>query len=287
MDVKALWQVFNVTPSAQPDPDKSLMNHKRLGVPAVAFDRIAKMLYWKLCFPESITVVPPLLQIVSGPFRGMRYTSRSNGSYHSCKVLGTYEKELHAVIESIQRQRYDTLVDIGAAEGYYAVGLAVTSAIGRVVAFEAEQRGRSLLAEIATRNSLTIPIDIRGRCEPNDLINVLEHSGRTLIICDVEGYEAVLLEPDLIPRLRDVSIIVELHEFASRGIGELLKERFFPSHAISEIASAPRTWADFPGKSRTSQLLPRKLALRAMNEGRAQLMAWLWMVPTAHRNAEP
>ena len=256
-----------------------------MGVSVAPFDRIAKIVYWKLCFPESITVVPPLLQIVSGPFTGMRYTSRSNGSFHSCKILGTYEKELHPIITSIQVQRFDTLVDVGSAEGYYAVGLAATSEVGRVVAFEAEQKGRSLLADIATRNSLTIPIDIRGKCEPNDLLSVLECSGRTLIICDVEGYEAVLLDPRLIPRLREVSIIVELHEFARRGVGDLLRERFTPSHSISQIVSAPRTWKDFPRKSLTSQILPRKLALRAMNEGRRQTMTWLWMVPKEREHA--
>lgn len=247
------------------------------------FRRVAKFLYWKLCFPESVKLVPPALQIVSGPFKGMRYTSRSHASYHSCKVLGTYEKELHDIIASIQTQHYDTLVDIGAAEGYYAVGLAATSPIGSIIAFEAEARGRSILAEIANRNSLKTLIDLRGRCEPDDLTNVLKSSGRTLIICDVEGYEAILLDPELVIRLRETWIIVELHEFVRRGIGKLIRERFSPSHAISEIVGTPRTWKDFPQKSLTSRLLPRTLAIQAMNEGRAETMAWFWMVP----NEEP
>jgi hypothetical protein len=243
--------------------------------------RIAKVLYWKLCFPESVRLVPPRLQIVSGPFKGMRYIGSSYGSYHSCKLLGTYEKELHSAIASIEARHYDTLVDIGAAEGYYAVGLASTLAARRIVAFEEEERGRTLLAELAKRNSLKTPIDLRGRCEIDDLTKLLASSGKTLIICDVEGYEAVLLNPVLIDRLRETSVIVELHDCTCRGIGRLIRDRFAPSHAICEIAGEPRTWADFPQKSLMSRLLPRKLAIRAMNEGRPETMDWLWMVPNA------
>lgn len=243
--------------------------------------RIAKVLYWKLCFPESVRLVPPRLQIVSGPFKGMRYIGSSYGSYHSCKLLGTYEKELHSAIASIEARHYDTLVDIGAAEGYYAVGLASTLAARRIVAFEEEERGRTLLAELAKRNSLKTPIDLRGRCEIDDLTKLLASSGKTLIICDVEGYEAVLLNPVLIDRLRETSVIVELHEGAYRGIGRLIRNRFAASHTICGIAGEPRTWSDFPQKNLISRLLPRRLAIRAMNEGRPGTMDWLWMIPNA------
>lgn len=249
------------------------------------FGRVAKLMFWKLCFPESVQVLPPALQIVSGPFKGMRYTTRSHGSYHSCKVLGTYEKELHDVIASIQAHHYDTLIDIGAAEGYYAVGLAATSVIDRIIAFEAAEKGRLLLTEIAKWNAVKTPLDLLGRCEIEDLTSALASSGNTLIICDVEGYEAVLLDPELVTGLREASIMVELHEFARRGIGNLIRDRFASSHMISEIVGTPRTWEDFPQKRLTSRIMPRKLAVRAMNEGRAESMTWLWMVPNA--NAMP
>jgi len=209
----------------------------------------------------------------------MRYISRSCGSYHSCKLLGTYEKELHPAIASIATYHYDTLVDIGAAEGYYAVGLASTLAVERIVAFEEEERGRTLLAELAKRNSLKTPVDLKGRCEIDDLTQLLASSGHTLIICDVEGYEGVLLDPAVIDKLRETSIIVELHESACAGIGRTIRNRFALSHSISEIVAEPRTWADFPQKSFLSRLLPRALAVQAMNEGRLEIMDWLWMVP--------
>jgi hypothetical protein len=83
-----------------------------------ALKGIAKLLYWKLCFPETIGIVPPALQVMSGPFQGIRYTRRAQGSSISPKIVGTYEKELYDVIRSIQADGFDTVIDIGAAEGY-------------------------------------------------------------------------------------------------------------------------------------------------------------------------
>jgi tRNA G46 methylase TrmB len=147
----------------------------------------AKLLYWKLCFPSFIELIPPRLRIVSGPFRGMRYNLVACGSAHSAKLLGTYEKELHAIIDEILAERFEEIIDIGAAEGYYAVGLALSSpSPRRVIAFEAQEQGRQLLQELAAGNSLK-NVDIRGACDVMGLEQALAGGRPKLIICDVEG----------------------------------------------------------------------------------------------------
>jgi hypothetical protein len=248
--------------------------------------RTAKLVFWKMCFPGRISLFPAGVRIVSGPFQGLRYSVQSQGSYHSCKILGTYEKELHSIINSIQAAEYDTLIDIGAAEGYYAIGLACTSSIKNVIAFEAEQKGQALMTEIAKKNKLKTPIDVRGRCEMADLQLLLETSGLTIIICDVEGYEAGLLDPSLVAGLRRVSMLVEIHDSMRPGTGDLLKRRFQSTHSVASVCTAPRTWEDFPEKTVLSRSLPRALTVRAMNEGRASQMSWFWMVP-ANNGAVP
>lgn len=62
--------------------------------------------------------------ILSGPFKGLMYPRESVGSAWAPKLLGTYESELSPTIERIVSGGYRSVVDIGAAEGYYAVGLA-------------------------------------------------------------------------------------------------------------------------------------------------------------------
>ncbi len=63
--------------------------------------------------------------VQGGPFAGMAYLHRSLDGPLPPRLLGCYEAELHGALERILGTRYDTVVDIGCAEGYYAVGLAL------------------------------------------------------------------------------------------------------------------------------------------------------------------
>ena len=81
-------------------------------------------------------------RVRSGPFAGMRYVDTSVGSCFIPKLLGTYECELASKVEWICRQQPKLIIDIGAAEGYYAIGLAIRMPNARVVAFEQDRQGR-------------------------------------------------------------------------------------------------------------------------------------------------
>ena len=64
-------------------------------------------------------------QVSQGPFQGMRYLALAYCSEVLPKLVGTYECELIPGIEAICQAGCDRIVDIGAAEGYYAVGMAL------------------------------------------------------------------------------------------------------------------------------------------------------------------
>ncbi len=80
--------------------------------------------------------------VLSGPFQGLRYLCSWDNSFFSQKILGTYEKELHGLIELICTEAYDLVVDVGAAEGFYACGLAYRMPQARVIAYEASPKMR-------------------------------------------------------------------------------------------------------------------------------------------------
>jgi hypothetical protein len=64
-------------------------------------------------------------RIQSGPFKGMHFTTRSVSAGWSPKLLGCYEEEVQPLLERVLNRGYRQIVNIGAAEGYYAVGLAL------------------------------------------------------------------------------------------------------------------------------------------------------------------
>lgn len=218
-------------------------------------------------------------RIFAGPFRGLHYVTGSVGSVHSAKLLGVYERELWPQVERVIRLEPDVVANVGAGEGYYAVGLAARLPHARVVAFESARHGQSLIREFAARNGAGSRVEVRGTCTPEDLQSVLEGASRPSVVIDAEGAEQEILDPSRVPALRRSCVLVEVHDFIA-PIGNLLLERFAPSHRTVEVWSHPRRVGDLPVILRGLALTPWKSRiLRALDEQRPGPMRWFWFEP--------
>lgn len=210
--------------------------------------------------------------------------NESIGSAYVPKILGTYELELCDVIEHLIKLRPKKILVIGAAEGYYAVGFARCLPEAKLVCWETSERGRLLQTELFEANGIeTDRRTISGFCSMSslqDLLCCLDDSGSTLIIVDIEGGEALLLDPVMLPQLRNCYLLVEIHEFAINGVEQLLSSRFSTSHSIKCIQARHRTLDDWPAVVRDLVGISSKgAALALMNECRPQGMSWLFMQP--------
>lgn len=214
-----------------------------------------------------------------GPFAGMCYVNDSVGSAYIPKLLGIYESELTAEVENICRRKPALIVDIGAAEGYYAVGLAARNPQAKVIAFEMDPRGQAAVRQMSALNQVAGRVEIRGKCEPADLTMALENSPAPVVICDVEGYEEKLLDPQAVPALARAAILVELHDFIIPGITGELQQRFAATHRIKHIWQQPRSRSQFPWQTLGTRLLPKSYLDWSVSEWRPVPMAWLWMEP--------
>jgi hypothetical protein len=221
------------------------------------------------------------LRVAQGPFRGMYYVDLAYGSEVLPKVVGTYEAELIPVIEAICRSGCDRIVDIGTAEGYYAVGMALRNPGAEVVGFEISPSARYYLRRLARRNGVSGRIAIRAECTVDSLRAALTNSRRPALICDCEGSEDTLLDPDRIEALRCALILVETHDGLEidgqvlEGISYRLQERFEPTHDIEIIASRPRSREELP---QDCAALTDDEAAEAMDEGRPWAQ-WLFLAP--------
>jgi hypothetical protein len=217
-------------------------------------------------------------QVVAGPFSGLKYLPQSWKSALMPKLLGTYEQCLQPELEGLIASRPDLIVDVGAAEGYYAVGLALRCPDARVIAFDSAEKARHLLREIARINGVEDRIDIRGSCGPVELAQALRGGARRVLVCDCEGHEEVLLDPLALPEMRDTAILAEMHEFISRGITGRIRARFESTHVVQEIWEE-ECRAKFPYPTLRTRLLPRRFTRRPFDEERPERMNWLWMKP--------
>lgn len=183
--------------------------------------------------------------VLEGPFRGMRYPEGSLVNRDGIPLIfGTYELELHPVIEEVASNRYDCIVDIGSAEGFYAVGLALRTKT-RVHAFDCEPRERHYLKEMAQLNGVADLIRTRSWCGPK-MLSKLVCGRQCLVISDCEGFEFDLFTDECAAALRASDVVIELHEFGSKmGRRNELLNRFQGTHSNRTIRFSP----DYLGSS--------------------------------------
>ncbi len=228
----------------------------------------------------------PQTEIKSGLFAGMCYGSNAVGSSLMPKLLGTYEKELTGAIG--QLPVFDIAIDVGAAEGWYAVGLLYRKKTRAVVAFELAGEGRKICRENAERNGVAGQIQIKGGCTAGDLQSLLracqEKRQRVLIISDCEGFEKELFSAETINLCALAWLIIETHELQAPSGREYLVQNLQASHAVTRIQRARRTRDDIqlpPGGWLPWLLKLPFLHRFVMSERRGPGNEWLVAIPKA------
>lgn len=217
------------------------------------------------------------LVVQGGPFKGMKYVpqiatpARLIGDALLPKLVGCYEAELHGTLATLPQAKYTRIVNIGCAEGYYAVGLALRDPGVVVFAFDTLPRERQFCAEMATANGVADQVRIGAECTVEALNSLA--SDQTLIICDCEGCELALLDPVRAPGLSRSDVLVELHDCVNPTISKRVPERFAATHEITHIQRSPR---DLGTYGALSTMTPYRQRLSA-SEFRWGPISWAFM----------
>lgn len=215
------------------------------------------------------------LTVRGGPFTGMRFTAEPTWCNVVSKLLGCYEGELNLVWERILATRFDSVVDVGCADGYFAVGFARCQPDASVWGYDIDPACRRVTRKMAQENGVADRVKIRGRCSTRELRQIL--IGRWLVLSDCEGYEATLIDPKQVPALAHATLVVELHDQWAPGVFETLLGRLTPTHQCTRIENEPRQPADYPELA----IFPVADANRLLREVRPPGNNWLVATPLA------
>jgi len=203
------------------DPNTSLNNSLRL---------LSK---WRSVLIQNTLIEHEGTKVLQGPLAGMGFVERSAEGCHIAKLLGCYEQPLQPYITAAIEKNYSTLLNIGCAEGYYAVGLARAMPKTRSLAFDTDPKAQVACRELAAKSDVSDRVEVDGLFSPADFANYDQAS--TLVFCDIEGAELELLDPEFAPALKSMDLIVESHECLRSGITDTLITRFSSTHDIQVI----------------------------------------------------
>jgi hypothetical protein len=213
--------------------------------------------------------------IRGGPFAGMRYVDTATEGALIPRLLGTYESELHPYLKAFAAEGTQDVIDVGCAEGYYAVGLARLMPQAVVHAYDIDEAARLACAELAAINGVADRVQIGGAFPPDGFQAFAGR--RVLVMVDAEGAELDILRPDRNPALAGMNIIAETHDLYRKGALQQLADRFAPTHRLILVRQQPKVF-ELPDWLHAQPHLDQLLAVW---EWRQAPTPWLVMRPKA------
>ena len=195
------------------------------------------------------------------------------------RLLGTYEKELVEFLERVIRARPAVVIDVGCAEGYYAVGLAIRIAGAQIDAYDIEEKERLLCGGMAEANGVADRVFLKSRCSEKTLLDA-DPATRCLVLCDCEGGERELITQEVARHLEKSWFLIECHDFIYPGTTDRIASTLTSTHNCQIIKSTPDE--EKAGTYKVNRLADRECPeVRAYiyGEGRPSEMNWLVASP--------
>ncbi|MDS0857791.1 FkbM family methyltransferase [Burkholderia pseudomultivorans] len=198
-------------------------------------------------------------------------------------LLGTYEIGVCAILDAIASPQ-KVLVDLGAADGIFGIGLVATGRFARSLCFEMDESRRHAIAGRAAELGLAEKVAVYGKAD-RELPAILDAHGSDpaarVVLCDIEGAEFELFDDALLEKLSAGHVIIEIHDFlladperAARAFDEL-RERAARHFHVYEIRDGLRDMRDIPLLRHWSDWDTWLLCV----EARYRMMRWLWLEP--------
>ena len=215
-----------------------------------------------------------------GPFQGLRLNRKTwwGKSDLGAQCLGLYEKEILDEIGGQRKGKYQTFIDIGAADGYYAVGMLLAGIVDNVISFEISEVGREAINENWVNNGNPGAITLYGEANHASLKVIPKHIfDNALVLIDIEGYEFELLTKDVIKQLQFSEVIIEIHnwidDFETR-YAQLLWDlsEYFNIEKIAPVERDTTSYSELRSYTDDNRLL-------LISERRPCLMRFLKLTP--------
>lgn len=194
-------------------------------------------------------------------------------------LLGIYEIEiLESLILASKNKKI--LIDIGAADGYFAIGGLVSNLFIKTICYEISPQSRINLDTNAKINGVRDKIEIFGEGKSdfyNQIIDLGIELSQCVILCDIEGGEFSLFSDVVLNELKDSIIIIEIHDWHINGFEDFnqLKTRASQYFDVLILTTKSRDLSLFPEIAHFNDN-DRWLIC---SEGRHKLTTWLHLSP--------
>lgn len=266
--------------------DHILSTLKRDGISLFFVKVMAKILRVEIGIQEAKNKAWDILlrkynySVAYGPFAGMKLNRNIWWSKNDriTQTLGVYEEHILKKMCLFADMGATRLINVGAADGYFAVGMAYSNIYSNVVAFEIEAEGQKRTLETAKANNCADKILIYGEADIDSIAKEITTEETSTVLIDIEGAEYDLLSEKMLKLLSDSYIICELHPWLAEdgpSRQQSLLDRasqIFNVELIKREHYNPNVFPEFDDLSDEQRLV-------ALGEDRQKNMQWLVCTP--------
>ena len=191
------------------------------------------------------------------------------------KIYGFYENKIQQKLKDINNP---ILIDIGAADGFFAIGSLKSKICEFCYAFEETKKSRENLSKTAKINNVQKKLSIIGKVTKDNFFTLLPSKinfSEVTILCDIEGGEFDFFSDEILATTRYSNIIIEIHKNHNKNLEIDLLERVKKYFDVSIIIDNDK---NFESVSELHALndIDRNLIC---SEGRSYIGKWWHLSP--------
>jgi len=215
-----------------------------------------------------------------GLFSGLRLGSEptwAGFADKSSQLFGFYEREVLDTLETLDRR--DVFINLGAADGYYAVGMIIANKAEVSYAYEIDGKSRDALAINSKLNKVTERIVIRGEASA-DFYRDFQQSelDDSIVLCDIEGEEFSVFTSETLYHLKSAIVIIEIHDWVFTNKTQLLADLILDAEKTHRIEFLKMSSRDLTPFAELVELSDDDRWI-ICSEGRPRIMSWLVLTP--------
>ncbi len=197
-------------------------------------------------------------QVISGHFKGMKLLKKSNWDkkiyeYNpdlSSKIAGCYEQEVQDKIVELQKKdKKKCFINLGAGEGYFALGVLNSGLFQHSIAFEISDNSRNIMIENSKLNKLDDKLSIKYVANLSFLNDILDSEKKLddiFILSDIEGAEFEIFNDDNLSKLKNCNLIIEFHRHPVDEKNKKFEEKLNKYFKVSLLSMSNRSFSDIP-----------------------------------------
>jgi hypothetical protein len=160
-----------------------------------------------------------------GPLKGLRLSEEAwwGAPDKASMLLGLYEQELLIALCNDPLTEKSNFIDIGAADGYYGIGLVMAGFYKKSFCFEISEKGRNTIKLNAEVNRVASQVTVYGEAVKTLFNNFSQDQmNDSVVLVDIEGGEFELLSEAFLEKFQQAYILIEIHNWV-----ENFEEKYF------------------------------------------------------------